>query len=150
MSPLHSVDYCPICGGGLCGVRICGLPVDPRVARKDNVVQDDEDLDIANRDKRKTQLAKHPDGLDGLPASNTIQVEPHGLVVCDECEAIWLEPDVSTQHQYPDSEDAHCPICTAELWGPQSRWATEFDMALLGWSRCHKPDLDALNDQGLA
>lgn len=100
MTPLHSIDFCPICGGGLCGVRLCG----------------------------------------------TDQEHPHGLVVCDECEAIWLQPDTTTQHRYADAEAARCPRCDAPLWGAQSRWATLEDCERLGWQHAVNPALDAVSD----
>ena len=74
-TPHHSIDFCPICGGGLCGIRIVG---------------DSGDVD---------------------------QSPPHALIICDECEAIWLEPDVSTVHQYPDLENAVSPVGGQPLWG---------------------------------
>jgi hypothetical protein len=109
VSPKHSIDFCPICGGGLCGVRICGV-----------------DSDGANERFART-------GSDA----------PHGLVVCDECEAIWLDPDVTTAHQYPEVEEARCPICSQPLWGASSRWADTNDLASLGWEFAINPDLDA-------
>ncbi len=102
MSPKHSIDYCPICGGGLCGIRICGLS--------------DE--------------------------------HPHGLIVCDECEAIWTRPDVTSEHQYPDAEMQQCPICQNPLWGPQSRWATWDDCSELNWLDAINPALDIRADDG--
>jgi hypothetical protein len=95
MNPLFSIGKCPICGGGLCGVRICGL------------------------------TSEHP----------------HGLIVCDECEATWLRPDLTTRHLYPNSCDARCPKCSAELYGSDSRWATELDLAQLGWEQSIDPSL---------
>lgn len=100
MIPEHSIDYCPICGGGLCGIRICGIDTNA----------------------------------------------PHGLVVCDECEAIWLSPSITAPHQYPDSSNAACPICLAPLWGDQSRWATYEDCVVLGWEHAIDPELDHLNE----
>ena len=115
MSPKHSIDYCPICGGGLCGIRICGL--------------------VPAEDRALGQ----PDNVDA-----------HGLIVCDECEAIWLEPDVTTDHQYPDSEEAACPVCSAALWGEQSRWASEADIVSLDWIGMVNRDLDVNPDEELA
>ncbi|QDT12061.1 hypothetical protein [Planctomycetes bacterium K23_9] len=115
MSPKHSIDFCPICGGGLCGVRICGIqPQSENVA-----VQNQYDT-------------------------------AHGLIVCDECEAIWLEPDVSTDHVYPDCENAACPICNASLWGENSRWANADDIEALGWTAAINHDLDINPDQEIA
>lgn len=116
VSPKHSVATCPICGGGLCGIRVCGL--DPN-----------------GGDRRLGRL-----GYDGV----------HGLVVCDECDAIWLEPDVSTVHHYPSVVDARCPICDEPLWGPQSRWAEDRDVAKLGWEQAVDRSLDIVEDEGAA
>lgn len=104
--PLHSIDFCPICGGGLCGIRIVG------------------DTENAN------------------------QQPPHALIVCDECEAIWIEPDVSTVHQYPvhqfpDLENAVSPVGDQPLWGDGSRWATMEDIEAVGWTDAVNPELDA-------
>ncbi|WP_442508784.1 hypothetical protein SH528x_000316 [Novipirellula sp. SH528] len=118
MSPRHSVDYCPICGGGLCGVRICGL----------------------------TGKAEDPSTSVSQPDSKNIPL-PHGLVVCDECEAIWLEPDLASRHQYPNACDARCPVCLEPLWGEQSRWASQADIETLGWAGSTNPELDVQPDQ---
>ncbi|WP_345321908.1 hypothetical protein [Novipirellula rosea] len=117
MSPRHSVDYCPNCGGGLCGVRICGLP---------------------------EPTEKPPKSVDSSNVNDPPL--PHGLVVCDECDAIWLEPDLTSRHQYPNGCDARCPVCLEPLWGNQSRWASQTDIEVLGWAGCTKPELDVLPD----
>ena len=109
MSPIHSIEFCPICGGGLCGVRICGVDAN---------------------DSRERFARTGSDA-------------PHGLVVCDECEAIWLDPDTTTAHQYSSAEDPRCPICSLPLWGANSRWADADDVESLGWQSAINPDLDA-------
>ena len=96
--PLHSVDVCAVCGGGLCGIRICGFDTD----------------------------------------------QPHGLVVCDECEAIWTEPDTSTAHRWRDAENPCCPICGEALWGPHSRWANREDLCRIGWRNEADPLLSSV------
>ena len=114
MSPQHSIDFCPICGGGLCGIRICGVP--PREP--------------------------------GTFLENAYE-NAHGLILCDECEAIWLDPDVTTDHQYPDAEDGACPVCSASLWGENSRWAGAADIEALGWTAAINHDLDVNPNEGL-
>ncbi len=116
MGPKHSIGFCPICGGGLCGIRICGI--------------DSEAADAAS-----PRLADN---------------QSHGLVICDECEATWLAPDLDTAHQYPDIEDARCPICGEPLWGRQSRWASWHDIQSLGWEFAVDRKLDAIPDEGIA
>ena len=120
MSPKHSIDYCPICGGGLCGVRVCGLPVE-----------------------------EHADDL-SQPENHSSPIGPHGLIVCDECEAIWLDPDTSTDHQYPSAENAKCPVCNESLWGKQSRWASLAEIDLLGWKTAVNHALDMNSDEEIA
>lgn len=107
MCPQHSIDFCPVCGGGLCGIRIYGV----------NAEQTGEDR----------------------PA-------PHGLVICDECEAIWLEPDTSTPHQYPSVDHPVSPVNGAPLWGETSRWATIEDVDALGWIDAINPALNVVDD----
>ncbi len=57
----------------------------------------------------------------------------HGYILCDDCETLWLEPDVHSPHQYPDSDVPACPVCQQPLFGPQARWATLQDVQTLGW-----------------
>lgn len=121
MTPQHSIDFCPVCGGGLCGVRICGLPVN--------------DL--------------HQDSLPSRD-SNASSHELHALILCDECEAIWLEPDLSSDHVYVDPIESKCPVCNQDLWGPQSRWAREDDLQNLGLTDVVNRELDVVEDEGLA
>ena len=113
MSPQRSIDFCPICGGGLCGIRICGLSP-------------------------------------AAEASGQTGDSIHGLIVCDECEATWLEPDVSSQHVYLDAVNAKCPICNQSIWSQQSRWANDADVATLGWSNAVNHDLDVDPDAEIA
>ena len=94
-TPLHSVDYCPVCGCGLCGIRICGF--------------------------------------DGE--------HPHGLIVCDECEALWTEPNTYGPHVWRDAENPCCPICDEPMWGSHSRWANREDLDRLGWREQANPML---------
>ena len=104
-TPLHSIDFCPICGGGLCGIRIVG--------------------DLPSCENKRSFEA---------------------LIVCDECEAIWSEPDVSTVHRYPDLENAVSPVGGQPLWGEGSRWATAQDIEAIGWTEAVNPELDASED----
>ena len=125
MSPKHSIDYCPICGGGLCGIRICGL----------------------SHSEQRDATHERRDAATHDAASANVPDEPHGLIVCDECEAIWLEPDTSTDHVYPSAECSACPVCLEPLWGAQSRWATRADVQRLGWSSAVNSALDAGSDE---
>lgn len=102
--PSHSVANCPLCGGGLCGIRIC----------------------------------TGDDPTQSMPES--------GFVMCDECEAVWLEPDVTADHIYVDPEKPKCPICRSQLWH-NSRWANRDEVKTLGWISAIDPNLDASPDK---
>jgi hypothetical protein len=99
VGPFHSIAHCPVCGSGLCGIRIC--------------TGDDPTESIPGR----------------------------GFVMCDECEAVWMEPDISGEHLYADPENPVCPICRGGLWR-NSRWADQSDVNELGWDQAVDPDLD--------
>lgn len=62
---------------------------------------------------------------------------PEGLkklyAMCDECEAIWLQPSTSTEHLFPDSQEPLCPISGGPLYGGESRWALPEDLLGSGW-----------------
>lgn len=59
----------------------------------------------------------------------------HGYILCDDCETMWLEPDVHSPHSFPDSESPSCPVCGQPLFGAQARWATVNDLTELGWDK---------------
>lgn len=123
MSPFHSISHCPICEGGLCGVRICGL--------SDQHSEDDEFV----------RATDPPFGGEAAPRIDR-NAGPHGLIVCDECEAIWLEPDTTTEHQFPDPENAKCPVCGDHLWNGNNHWANRAEVAQLGYDDKTDPALD--------
>ena len=58
-----------------------------------------------------------------------------GLVVCDECEAIWLDAECTGPPLYPDSPGSLCPRCGQDLWQSASHWATAEEVDRLGWAR---------------
>lgn len=95
-NPCHSIGFCPICGDGLCGVRI---------------YQSDND-------------------------------STYGMVVCDHCDAVWTEPDLSAQPYFPDTEDERSPIDGQPIWGSASHWADLQECALLGWLTAIDPVLN--------
>ena len=66
----------------------------------------------------------------------------HGLVICDECEAIWLQPNIRGVHVYTDSESPVSPVNGQPLFDRRrSRWANEADVAALGWTDHLNPKL---------
>ncbi len=100
-NPYHSIGFCPICGDGLCGIRIYRTDSD----------------------------------------------STYGLIVCDECDAVWTEPNLSRKPSYPDSEDPRSPIDGLPIWGPSSHWADLRECALLGWLAAIDPVLNGHGKQ---
>jgi hypothetical protein len=94
-TPCHSIGTCPICGDGLCGIRIYATNDD----------------------------------------------SSYGLVVCDECDAVWTEPNLATKPYIPDSEDERSPVDGQPIWGATSHWADLHECALLGWLEAIDPKL---------
>ena len=72
---------------------------------------------------------------------SSVRPVPHGLVVCDECEATWTSPDADSPHSYPSPEDGRCPVCLADLW-EGSRWADDTGVESLGWGSAVEPSLN--------
>jgi hypothetical protein len=60
--------------------------------------------------------------------------ETHLIAVCDECEAIWTDPDISNRRGFADAEKALCPICDQPLYGPQSHWSVPIDLQGTEWA----------------
>ena len=82
-------------------------------------------------------------GLCGIRICGYQTDQPHGLVVCDECEAIWTQPDTSSPHLWRDAELPLCPVCEQPLWSNHSRWATREDLKQIGWEQVINPNLNA-------
>lgn len=80
-------------------------------------------------------------GLCGMRICGFDTDHPHGLVICDECEALWTEPATYLPHVFRDSENPCCPICGEAIWGSHSRWANREDLERLGWMEQSNPML---------
>lgn len=57
----------------------------------------------------------------------------HFYAVCDECEAIWIEPDTSTRKRFADAENPSCPVCGLPLYGAQSHWSLPDEIRGTPW-----------------
>lgn len=56
----------------------------------------------------------------------------HLLILCDECEAVWLTPE-DEQPTYLKQPDLPCPACGASLMQPPARWATIEEIRKVKW-----------------
>ncbi len=69
-------------------------------------------------------------GLCRVRACQDASGKRHLYAMCDECEALWLKPDTTSERVYPQSEDPLCPICSQPLYGPQAHWAAPDEVAV--------------------
>jgi hypothetical protein len=65
-----------------------------------------------------------------------------GLVICDECEAIWLDPNLGQPHLYVDPVAPVWPDYHHSLWGPYTHWASLAEIEQLGWDDAVDHSLD--------
>lgn len=57
------------------------------------------------------------------------------LVLCDECDALWLGPPVDDAPPAVLTADPFCPGCGESLWGEQAHWADREEIEAAGWWR---------------
>lgn len=74
------------------------------------------------------------DGLCRVRCCESEQGEGHLYAMCDECEAIFLEPSTSSERSFPSAESPDCPICARPLYGPQAHWATAQELEHTDWN----------------
>lgn len=73
----------------------------------------------------------------------------HFYAVCDECEAIWKEPDIASKRDFADAEDPRCPLCAEALYGEQSHWSLTSDILGTPWHEkaTIEPNNDIIGEQ---
>lgn len=59
----------------------------------------------------------------------------HIVLMCDECDSIWLDPNIieATNVVYPVAPNFTIPGLTCSVKSPQSRWATKQEIAKQKW-----------------
>ena len=55
------------------------------------------------------------------------------VVLCDECDAIWMSSDLSAKPYLAQGEELPCPECRGSLLRSPSRWATLADIEASSW-----------------
>ena len=55
------------------------------------------------------------------------------VVVCDECDAVWVDEDLSEPPAVTGSETLPCPHCEASLYDSPSHWATCEEVDACEW-----------------
>jgi hypothetical protein len=57
----------------------------------------------------------------------------HGIVLCDECDAMWLDADLSRPPFFLNAPRLPCLHCGASLVNSPAHWATWDEILRLGW-----------------
>ena len=57
------------------------------------------------------------------------------VVLCDECDAVWVSADFSVKPRFADEGALPCPHCDASLIETPSRWATKKTIQATPWLR---------------
>jgi hypothetical protein len=55
------------------------------------------------------------------------------IILCEECESAWCEPDWKQPAMHTKQPESRCPICEQPIFGPATRWATASEIMQLGW-----------------
>jgi len=55
------------------------------------------------------------------------------VVLCDECDATWIDADFSGTPQFASDGELPCPHCQASLIKKPSRWATQGTIHDIAW-----------------
>ena len=58
------------------------------------------------------------------------------VLLCDECDAVWQNADVSETPIYPTNGELLCPNCDHSLIDPPSHWASEQQLESVEWLTC--------------
>ena len=77
-------------------------------------------------------IGECPVCVNGLCRVRTCEDEQglqHLYAMCDECEAIWVKPDTSSERVFPRGEDPQCPLCSRPLYGEQAHWSAPEEVA---------------------
>ena len=57
------------------------------------------------------------------------------LAICDECDAMWVDPDTATLPFFPSQPGMECPFCGVEAGGEHWRAAAETDWQGTRWEK---------------
>lgn len=55
------------------------------------------------------------------------------VVLCDECDATWIDADLSAKPTLTNDPDLPCPHCEASLVGDTASWATRETVEATPW-----------------
>lgn len=64
------------------------------------------------------------------------------VILCDECDALWLSADLTKKPAFPEQPDLPCPYCQGNLTDPPAHWASFGEIYQRGWIASVKGETD--------
>ncbi|QDT30430.1 hypothetical protein Enr10x_57960 [Gimesia panareensis] len=64
------------------------------------------------------------------------------VILCDECDALWLTPETSVSPHFPQQPALPCPACEGNLTAPPAHWAELGELFERGWLAYIKGEAD--------
>ncbi|WP_339730169.1 hypothetical protein [uncultured Gimesia sp.] len=55
------------------------------------------------------------------------------VILCDECDALWLSTEISDPPAFPEQPDLPCPCCQGNLTDAPAHWASFGEIYQKGW-----------------
>jgi len=55
------------------------------------------------------------------------------VILCDECDALWLPAALTAEPVFPKQPDLPCPCCDGNLLNPPAHWASLGEIYAKGW-----------------
>lgn len=55
------------------------------------------------------------------------------LILCNECDAAWIDSHCDTKPAYADEESMPCPHCEKSLWDEQASWLNREEIDSVSW-----------------
>ena len=59
--------------------------------------------------------------------------ENHMIIMCDECDSIWLDTELSGEPYFPTQHDFRCPYSDDSLYSHGAHWASKDEIVQKGW-----------------
>ena len=56
------------------------------------------------------------------------------VALCDECDALWLDPTCAEPPIFLEQPAGPCPNCAASLYQDPAHWADQVEIEQLGWT----------------
>lgn len=55
------------------------------------------------------------------------------VILCDECDALWLSIDLKSKPLFPEQPNLPCPCCKGNLSDDPARWANFGEIYIKDW-----------------